>query len=79
MKNHHLTDDTDQTTFTAFNELWKLWKGNQHIGNDPHAWDYLTSQARSICQKAKQATDPDFIADFASAVLTSLDKINNHH
>lgn len=66
----------DQITQAAFRDLWQLWKDNQGIGDDRHAWDHLTAAAREITEQAAAAEDPEFIVAFAIDVLDSLDRIN---
>lgn len=66
----------DQITFEAFRNIWKLWEENQTIGEDRHAWDHLVTATREICERSQAAVDPEFIADFAATMLSSLDRIN---
>lgn len=67
----------DKITFTAFNQLWTLYKEHQSIRPESAAeWDSVVDKAREIVECSGAADDPEFISDFAVAVLSSLDRIS---
>lgn len=67
----------DKATFTAFNRLWNMYKTSTENPNydDPEFWDKLVSDAERIVSDADGADDPEFVNDFAMAVLSSIDRI----
>lgn len=67
---------TEQLTQEAFRNLWQIWQDNQGIGDDNNAWDCLMDAVRETVVQSSEAADPEFITDFAEAVLNSLDRMN---
>ena len=76
--NHPLIDaKMDKQTFTAFNQLWTLYKDHQNIRpDDAAAWDGLVDAASKIVTDSSGTDDPEFISDFAISVLESLDRLS---
>ena len=67
----------DQTTTTAFRELWNLLKHRRDYDtDDPAAVNRLIEQGREICERAAAAEDPELIQDFAAAVICSIERMN---
>ena len=66
----------DEHTFSAFNDLWKLWKDNQKIANDAKAWEHVSAAVEKIWNDAPEARDPQFIREFCLSVISSLHRIN---
>lgn len=67
----------DKTTFTAFNQLWSLYKEHQTIApDDTAAWNSIVQRSRVIVESSGAAADPEFIFDFAAAVMESLDRLS---
>lgn len=60
----------------AFSDLWKIWKENHDIGDDPDAWDRLVSSVKDVVERSKDTEDPDFVFSFGNDVLLSLERIS---
>lgn len=67
----------DEYTVSAFRQLWNLYREHRNIRPEAAAeWDAITEQTRNILWNNDSADDPEFIRDFALAVLESLDRLS---
>lgn len=68
----------DNITATALNRLFALWKQHQATEKSAAEWDRLVLETRNVCAAAAGAADPELIAQFAAAVLCSLERIDQN-